>query len=100
MSDLKPSSKISHLKEISPFSVRGFFSRLLWVKSYILYLLLGNVVVKLYFYKSKTLRPQGAPEKPAGRALKGPQDAPEKGGTEPVNAKVAQVKNLVELIVR
>jgi hypothetical protein len=35
---------------IHPFSVRGFFSRPLWVKSYILYLLLGNVVVKLYFY--------------------------------------------------
>ena len=29
--------------------VRGFFSGDLWVKSYILYLLLGNVEVKLYF---------------------------------------------------
>ncbi len=36
--------------EPRPFSVRGFFSHRLWVKSYILYLLLGNVVVKLYFY--------------------------------------------------
>lgn len=41
---------VADAKDFHPFSVRGFFSCPLWVKSYILYLLLGNVVVKLYFY--------------------------------------------------
>jgi hypothetical protein len=44
--DLRSNSQ----KDFRLFSVRGFFSCSLWVKSYILYLLLGNVVVKLYFY--------------------------------------------------
>jgi hypothetical protein len=37
-------------RQAADAKVRGFFSDFLWVKSYILYLLLGNVEVKLYFY--------------------------------------------------